>query len=94
MDAPSSLEMTDLLAVSKCLEDLDSEEVIRLGVSLGLSFIKLKKMTMFPEDAIAAWLRGDDAVSEISGPPSWGSLIIALYKREHTSIASKVRKGK
>ena len=81
--------MSDLSAVSKFLEDLDSEEVIRLGVSLGLSFSKLKRMTMFPEDAIAAWLRGDDDVRKTS----WASLAQALSDKKHTNIAGRIREG-
>ena len=81
-----SLGMTALPAAIEYLKDMDREDVIRLGIALGLSFTKLK---MFPEDVIAAWLRGDDKC----GPPSWTSLATALERTGHTAIASKVRKG-
>ena len=81
--------MDAVYAVSQYLKDMDREEVIRLGIALGLSFIKLKGMNMFPEDVIAAWLRGDNECD----PPSWTSLATALEGTGHTAIASKVRKG-
>ena len=81
--------MDAVYTVSQYLKDMDREEVIRLGIALGLSFIKLKGMIIFPEDVIASWLKGDDKC----GPPSWTSLATALERTGHTAIASKVRKG-
>ena len=84
-----SLGMAALPAVSEYLKDVNREEVIRLGLALGLLYSRLEGMKMFPEDVIAAWLRGDDEC----GFPSWTRLATALDKTGHTAIASKVRKG-
>ena len=84
-----SLGMTALPAASEYLKDMNREEVIRLGLALGLLYSRLEGMKMFPEDVIAAWLRGDDEC----GFPSWTSLATALERTGHTVIASKVRKG-
>ena len=84
-----SLGMAALSAVSEYFKDVNREEVIRLGLALGLLYSRLEGMKMFPEDVIAAWLRGDDQC----GPPSWTSLATALERTGHTVIASKVRKG-
>ena len=81
--------MDAVYAVSQYLKDIDREELIRLGLALGLLYSRLEGMKMFPEDVIAAWLRGDDKC----GPPSWTSLATALEGKGHTAIASKVRKG-
>ena len=84
--------MADHFEVTELLEDLDKKNVIKLGTALGLSFIKLTKMEMFPDEMVAAWLRGDDDVNKKSGPPNWESLATALDKTRHTDIASKARK--
>ena len=85
--------MTDHFQVCKVITDLDRKETIVLGTALGLSYIKLKRMDTIPEDMIAGWLRGDDAVRETSGPPSWASLAAALNETGHTDIANKIKKG-
>ena len=84
--------MADHFEVTELLENLDKKGVIKLGTALGLSFIKLMKMEMFPDEMVASWLRGDDDVNKKSGPPSWESLATALDKTRHTDIASKARK--
>ena len=84
--------MADHFEVTQLLKDLHKEDIIRLGTALGLSFVKLTKMGMFPDEMVAAWIRGDDNVNKTSGPPSWESLATALDKTRHTDIASKARK--
>ena len=86
-----SLRMAALPAASEYLKDLD-REVIKLGVHLRLSYIKLEDMKK--KNVIAVWLREDDNVTTRSGPPSWTSLATALERVGHTAIASKVRIGK
>ena len=85
----SSLEMAALPAAKEHLKDMNREEVIRVGIDLGLSYSRLQKMRMLPEQVIVAWLRGDDKC----GLPSWNKLAIALENNGHTTIASKVRNG-
>ena len=86
--------MADLVKVTDYLGELDDADVIRLGLSLGLSRARLNKMKLLPEDMIAAWLRGDDEVKAYSGTPSWDSLVTKLEERGHTTIASTIKEGK
>ena len=79
--------------MSSLLEDLNNDNLRKLGTSLGLAFTKLKRLTSLPDDMVEAWLRGDDNVIEISGPPSWESLATALDKIGHTKIAITIRRG-
>ena len=73
------------------LEDLTKrEEVTRLGLKLGLSMRRLRRMRLFPEDMIEAWLRGDDEVDN----PCWESLAMALEEVGHIGIASSIKKSK
>ena len=90
----SSLGTADHFQVSSLLEDLNNDEVIKLGTALGLAFNKLKKMTSLPDDMVGTWLRGDDDVIKTSGPPTWESLATALDKTGHTEIAITIRRGK
>ena len=80
--------------MSSLLEDLNNDEVMKLGTALGLDFNKLKRMTSLPYDMVEAWLRGDYDVIKTSGPPSWESLATALNKTGHTKIAITIRRGK
>lgn len=84
----------DLFEVTRLLKDMTRTEMTRLGVALGLSYVTLRRMNMFPEDIVTEWLRcKKDAVHKISDPPSWTSLAIALDKTGHSAIATKIRKG-
>ena len=76
--------------MTQLLNDLDKQEVIRVGLALGLCYNKMRKMDSI-EDIIAAWLRKDDNVCEKSGNPSWASLINALDANGHTGIADTIR---
>ena len=38
-------------------------------------------------DLVAAWLNGEDHIIEVSGPPSWSSLIAALRDINQPGIA-------
>ena len=80
----------DHFQVSSLLQDLNNDEMIKLGTALGLDFNKLKSL---PDDMVGAWLRGDDNVIETSGPPNWESLATALDKTGHTKIAITIRRG-
>ena len=91
--ASSALGMADLIEVTSLIKDLTCEEMIQLGVALGLSDVRLRRMKMFPEDIIAAWLTSKDAVLEVSGPPSWANLTTALNKTGHSSIATIIERG-
>ena len=49
-----------------------------MGGALGLSYSKLRKMTKYPDDMVAAWLRREDFVMSMSGEPTWRTLVEAL----------------
>ena len=78
--------------VTSLLRDMCKDDIIRLGVALGLSFFALKRMSTMPEDMIQAWLDQRDTVIEMSGPPSWASLATALDKTDHSDIATRIRR--
>ena len=45
-----------------------------------MSYSKLRKMTEYPDDMVAAWLRREDFVRSMSGEPTWRTLVEALRK--------------
>ena len=45
-----------------------------------MSYSKLRKMTKYPDDMVAAWLRREDFVRSMSGEPTWRTLVEALRK--------------
>ena len=92
--AQSPLGTVDHFQVSSLLENLNNDNLRKLGTALGLAFTKLKRMTSLPDDMVEAWLRGDENVVKTSGPPSWESLATALDKTGHTEIAITIRRGK
>ena len=54
--------------------------MIDVGGALGISFGKLRKMSNYPDDMVAAWLRREDFVMSTSGEPTWRTLVEALRK--------------
>ena len=82
------LTMADHSKIENFLEGLDSEQVIRLGTSLGLLYPSVKKMKTLA-DMIAAWLREEKNVTK---SPSWNSLVDALKDIGQNGIASAIEK--
>ena len=76
--------------MTQLLNDLNKQEVIKVGLALGLCYSKMRRMDSI-EDIIAAWLRKDDNVCKASGNPSWVSLTKALDANGHTGIADTIR---
>ena len=64
-----------------------------MGGALGASYSKLHKMTKYPDDMVAAWLRREDFVMSMSGEPTWRTLVEALKKvgQERTARGSESR---
>ena len=84
----------DLLEVSDYLLPLDKAQIHSLGLVLGLSHIRLKKMRdydTFLDDVVHAWLTGVDKVVERGGV-SWGTLVAALRHSRvgQNGIADKI----
>ena len=79
--------------VTQYLQDLDNDHIIDVGGALGLSFSKLRKMTKYPDDMVAAWLRREDYVMNSSGEPTWRTLMEALRKVGQEGIARDIEKA-
>ena len=70
----------DLFDITTYLANLDNDTVYTLGLALGLSQGKVKRMResgTFTDDVVAAWLRREDHV-ERKGMPTWKTLVKAL----------------
>ena len=89
-----TLTIADHYYVTQYLRSLNSEELVLLGLALGLLYPSLQRMKStpggLPNDMIAAWLRKDSNVTE---PPTWTSLAAALEKNDHNGLASDIRRG-
>ena len=88
----------DLFDIKCYLDDLEVTQIYNLGLALGLSQRKVKKMKdsdTFLDDVLAAWLRREDAV-EKRGSPSWKTLVAALQHKllSQTGIASDICRDK
>lgn len=70
---------------------MPEKDIKRLGLSLGLYFSTLEKMTMLPEDMVHAWLMRMDDVTEKSGIPTAESLIQALESKNLSGTAETVK---
>ena len=69
------------------LHDLDRQQIRDLGGALGLTYSNLEKMSVFPADMVAAWLRRED---NIVGEPTWRSLVQALKRVGQGGVAYKI----
>ena len=85
------VEQKDLHTVCKCLESLQRDEIIGLGLSLGLYYASLVKMKTMPKDMIHAWLLQVDNVTQQSGVPTTDTLIKALESRNLSGPANLVK---
>ena len=77
---------------------MEKTHIYNLGLVLGLKQTKLKALRdsdSFLDDAISAWLRKEDQVTE-KGEPSWTVLINALKHPRvgQRGIADKIAKDK
>ncbi len=92
----SFLTLQDHQRVKYFLKGLDNQEIIDVGIKLGLHYSTLKKMS--PEsllnDMVSAWLKRHEDVAKKSGEPSWESLCTALEDCGYTGTASDIKKGK
>ena len=73
------LGSSDLHQISIYLHDLPYESLLLLGLALGLSYTKLRRLekATFLLDMLSMWLREEDDVMEF-GPPTWKTLVKAL----------------
>ena len=88
----------DLFDIKCYLLDLEKNHIYNLGLALGLSQRKVKRMRdseTFIDDVLAAWLRREDDVQK-RGVPSWRTLVKALKHRllGQTGAASDICRDK
>ena len=77
--------------ISSYLLDLDDQQIVQVGLALGMNYAKLKRMRSLPGDMVAAWLRREDDVLEVSGVPTWKVLAEALKDNGQTGLAMKIQ---
>ena len=77
--------------ISSYLLDLDNQQIIQVGLALGMNYAKLKRMRSLPGDMVAVWLRREDDVLEVSGVPTWKILSEALKDVGQTGLAMKIQ---
>ena len=90
----AQLTVNDLFEVTQYLGTLLPEDLIRLGLALGLQYNNLKMMNPLREDMVSAWLNQQDNVMKKSGKPTWESLMRALRTIGHEGLAQKIAQGK
>ena len=88
---PFILGMRHHYEISSCLLDLDNQQIVQVGLALGMNYAKLKRMRSLPGDMVAAWLRREDDVLEVSGLPTWKVLSEALKDTGQTGLAMKIQ---
>ena len=89
--------MKDLFEITQYIGDMDDEQLIRLGDSLGLHHPSLKRMKTLPDDMVAAWLLRQDNVLDRDGgggEPTYERLAIALEAVSQKGLAKDVREQK
>ena len=77
--------------ISRCLSDLDDQQIVQVGLALGMNYAKLNRMKSLPGDMVAAWLRREEDVLEVSGVPTWKGLSEALKDVGQTGLAVKIQ---
>ena len=77
--------------ISSYLKDLDDQQTVQVGLALGMNYAKLKRMRSLPGDMVAAWLRRENDVLEVSGAPTWKVLSEALKDVGQTGMAMKIQ---
>lgn len=75
--------------VCSYLRCMDDEDLRWLGGALGLTYPKLRRMAVFPNNMVAAWLREEDNVEGV-GHPSWFTLVKELKKMGQTGVAKNI----
>ena len=79
--------------VTQYLRNLRNEELVELGLELGLHYPRLKNMAApAAAELVAVWLHKKDDVLATSGVPSWTSLVTKLQDISPV-LAVRIRKG-
>ena len=85
---------SDHFKVFQYLQNLNEDHISTVGGALGVSYSKLRKMTKYPDDMVAAWLMREDYVLNVSGEPTWRSLVKALRIIGQEGIAKDIEEEK
>ena len=86
-------EELSINAVGRYIQELDNEEITRLGTALGLNYAKLCRKSSNPNyymEFIEAWRRQEDNVNKTSGEPSWESLAWGLGEIGQNGIKKRI----
>ena len=84
---------SDIIEISKYLNQLNRTHFFTLGMCLGLRHSSLKDMMhseMYKTDVIAAWIRREGDVDQKTGAPTWSSLVKALMDVGQKGIAQNI----
>ena len=84
---------SDHFKVTSYLQKLDKQHIRNVGGALGLSYSSMEKMSSYPNEMVAAWLRREDFVMSMSGEPTWRTLIQALRKVGQEGTARDIEKA-
>lgn len=87
------LGAADHHAVSRFLAGLTKQNLIDVGVQLGLNYTNLTDLSgsEIKNELIRMWLNQQDYVSKTSGIPTWRSLIEALEENGFGGTADKIK---
>ena len=82
-------------AVRQFLKILSNTQLREVGLELGLHWARLKMMTedCLLDEMLDSWLRKEDDVIEISGHPSWQSLVKALEEAGYAGVAAHIKES-
>ena len=88
------LELSDVNMAIRYLNDLPVGRMVNIGLSLGLNYETLRKMSAekIHNEMVKAWLTKKDNVATV-GIPTWKSLGAALQDNNLSKVAETIRKG-
>ena len=89
------LKEANHFAIYQYLHVLETHHIKHLGLALGLLWSKLNRMPLqtLVDEVIAAWLRQEDNVTSMSGPPTWKSLCEALREINQEGISVDIERN-
>ena len=84
--------MKNFPQICKFLKDLTPEDIAKIGTSLGLEYCKLSGLLAdkLPHQMVEWWLGKRDNVMEVSGTPTYKSLIDALRENGFNGHANNI----
>ena len=76
------------------LQEIGTDKLIELGLTLGLSRMDLKRSHSkeLVGDLVTNWIRRDNNVLDVSGAPTWRSLAKALLGVKLTGISLDIQR--